>query len=135
MREKGCGGGRGLVREGDWRRREVWEGGVVEEEEERKCACVCVCDALAFLNPLLGATWPFVYFLQGRFGRAVIVTRTYWFVCPATVAKHLWCVQPVKEVQLTCICYVQICVYSSSYGESIIDPPCWLTPPVPIAIP
>ena len=69
------------------------------------------------LNPLLGATWPFVYFLQGRFGRAVILTWAYWFVCPAIAAKHLWCEQPVKEVQFTSICYVHICVYSSSYGK------------------
>ena len=26
-----------------------------------------------------------------RLGRAAIVTRAYWFVCPAIVAKHLWC--------------------------------------------
>ena len=72
---------------------------------------------IVHVNPFLGTTWPFVYFMQGRLGRAAIVTRAYWFVCPAVVAKHLWCEQPVKEVQLTSISYVQICVYSSSYGE------------------
>ena len=69
------------------------------------------------INPLLGTTWPFVYFLQGRLGRGAIVTRAYCFVCPSIVAKHLWCEQPVNEVQLTSICYVQIGVYSSSYSE------------------
>ena len=69
------------------------------------------------INPLLGAAWPIVYFLQGRLGMAASFTRTYRFVCLAIVAKHLWCEQPVKEIQLTSICYVQICVYSSSYGD------------------
>ena len=69
------------------------------------------------INPLLGTTWPFAYFLQGRLGRAVIVTWAYWFVCLVIVAKHLWCEQPVNQVQLTSIFYVQNCVYSSSYGE------------------
>ena len=69
------------------------------------------------INPLLGAAWPFVYFLQGRLRMAASFTRTYRFVCLAIVAKHLWCEQPVKEIQLTSICYVQICVYSSSYGD------------------
>ena len=69
------------------------------------------------INPLLGAAWPIVYFLQGRLGMAASFTRTYRFVCLAVVAKHLWCEQPVKEIQLTSICYVQICVYSSSYGD------------------
>ena len=32
-------------------------------------------------------------------------------------SKHLWCEQPVKEIQLTSICYVQTCVYSGSYGD------------------
>ena len=32
-------------------------------------------------------------------------------------SKHLWCEQPVKEIQLTSICYVQICAYSSFYGD------------------
>ena len=88
------------------------------------------------VNPLMGATWPFVYFLQGRLGRAATFTWAYWFVCPATVAKHLLCEQPVKEVQLTSICYVQLCVYSSSYsyGESIVDWPRSSSPLVPIAI-
>ena len=36
---------------------------------------------------------------------------------PSYCSKHLWCEQPVKEIQLTGICYVQICVYSSSYGD------------------
>ena len=36
---------------------------------------------------------------------------------PSYCSKHLWCEQPVKEIQLTSICYVQICVYSSSYGD------------------
>ena len=88
-------------------------------------------------NPLLDTTWPFVYFVQGRLGRAAIITRANWFVCPAIVAKHLCCEQPVKEVQLTSICYVISCVYSSSYGEFlwwIIDRPRSHTPPVPIAI-
>ena len=75
---------------------------------------VCV---LSLLNPLLGAAWPIVYFLQGRLGMAASFTRAYRFVWPAIVAKHLWCEQPVKEIQLTSICYVQICVYSSSYGD------------------
>ena len=35
---------------------------------------------------------------------------------PSYCSKHLWCEQPVKEIQLTSVCYVQICVYSSSYG-------------------
>ena len=75
-------------------------------------------DSLLYcFNPLLGATCSFVYFLQRRLGRPVIVMPTYWFVCPAIVAKSLWCIQPVNEVQLTSICYVQICVYSRSYGE------------------
>ena len=69
------------------------------------------------LNPLLGAAWPIIYFLQGRLGMAASFTRTYRFVCLAIVAKHLWCEQPVKEIQLTSICYIQICVYSSSYGD------------------
>ena len=65
--------------------------------------CVLVGSIFSYLtlNPLLGATWPFVYFLQGRLGRAAIITRAYWFVCPAIVAKHLWCEQLVIEVQLT----------------------------------
>ena len=90
------------------------------------------------LFPLLGTTWPIVYFLQGRLGMAAIFTRAYWFVCPAIVSKHLWCEQPVKEIQLTSICYIQICVYSSfsvvSYSESIVDCVHSLTPPVPITI-
>ena len=77
---------------------------------------MCVGVAVV-VNPLLGATWPFVYFLQGRLGRAAIVTQAYWFVCAAIVSKHLWCEHPVEEVQLTSICYIQICVYSSSYAE------------------
>ena len=46
-------------------------------------------------------------------------------------SKYLWCEQPVKEIQLTSICYVQICVNSSSYVDFLrrID-----RPPVPIAI-
>ena len=36
---------------------------------------------------------------------------------PSYCSKHLWCEQQVKEIQLTSICYVQICVYSSSYGD------------------
>ena len=36
---------------------------------------------------------------------------------PSYGSKHLWCEQPVKEIQLASICYVQICVYSSSYGD------------------
>ena len=41
-------------------------------------------------------------------------------VClPSYCSKHLRCEQPVKEIQLTSICYVQICVYSSSYGDFI----------------
>ena len=59
-----------------------------------------------YFIPLLGPTWPFVYFLQDRLGRAAVVTRSYWFVCPAAVAKHLWCERSVKEVQLTSICYI-----------------------------
>ena len=86
------------------------------------------------LNLLLGTTWLFVYFLQGRLGRAAIISRAYWFVCPAIIAKHHWCEQPVKEVQLTSICYVQICVYFSSYGELIVDRLRSLTPPVLITI-
>ena len=39
---------------------------------------------------------------------------------PSDCSKHLWCEQPVKEIQLTNICYVQICVYSSSYSESSV---------------
>ena len=69
------------------------------------------------LKPLLGATWPIVYFLQGRLGIAAIFTQAYGFVCPAIAAKHLWCELPVKEVELTSICDVQICVYSSSYSD------------------
>ena len=74
--------------------------------------------------------------MQGRLGRAAIVTRAYWFVCPAIVANNLWCEQLVKEVQLTSICYVQICVYPSSYDKFLqwIDGPRSPTPPVPIAI-
>ena len=64
--------------------------------------------------------------------------QAYWFVCPAIVAKHLWCEQLVKEVQLTGNCYPQICVFlvlmSNSYSESIVDRPCSLTPPIPITI-
>ena len=89
-------------------------------------------------NPLLGAAWPIVYFLQGRLGMAASFTRTYRFVCLAIVAKHLWCEQPVTEIQLTSICYVQICVYSSSYGDILrwidLDRTRSPTPPVPIAI-
>ena len=36
---------------------------------------------------------------------------------PSYCSKDLWYEQPVKEIQLTSICYVQICVYSSSYGD------------------
>ena len=92
---------------------------------------------LKSLNPLLGATWPFVYFLQGRLGRAVIVTRAYSFVCPAIVAKHLWCEQPVKEVQLASATSKSVFILvltANSYSELIIDRPCSLTPPVLIAI-
>ena len=39
------------------------------------------------LNPLLGAAWPTVYFLQGRLGMAANFTRAYRFVCPAIVAN------------------------------------------------
>ena len=38
-------------------------------------------------NPLLGAIWPIVYFLQGRLGIAAIFMRAYWFVWPAIVAN------------------------------------------------
>ena len=85
-----------------------------------KTAELLLYRAVQVINPLLGATWPFVYFLQGRLGRAAIVTRAYWFVCPAIVGKHLWCEQPVKEVQLTSICYNQLCVYSSSYSDFLM---------------
>ena len=65
--------------------------------------------------------------------RASILVRL-----PSYCSKHLWCEQPVKEIQLTSICYVQICVYSSSsvvsYSESIVDCVRSLTPPVPITI-
>ena len=53
---------------------------------------------------------------------------------PSYCSKRLWCQQPVKEVQLTSIFYVQLCVYSSSYGESIVDRLCSMTLAVPIAI-
>ena len=36
---------------------------------------------------------------------------------PSYCSKHLWSEQLVEEDQLTSICYVQICVCSSSYGE------------------
>ena len=75
----------------------------------------CILFAMCF-NPLLGVTWPFVYFLQGRLGMAEIFTRAYWFVLPSYCSKYLWCEQPVEEVKLSSI-YVQICVYSSSYSE------------------
>ena len=61
-------------------------------------------------------------------------------VClPSYCGRHLWCEQPVKEVQLTSTFYVQLCVYilvlmAISYGESIIDRPHSPAPPVPIAI-
>ena len=49
-------------------------------------------------------------------------------------SKHCRCKQLVKEVQLTRIWYVQACVYTSLYGELIIDQPHSQTPPVPIMI-
>ena len=39
------------------------------------------------LNPLLGAAWLIVCFLQGRLGMAANFTRAYRFVCPAIVAN------------------------------------------------
>ena len=36
---------------------------------------------------------------------------------PSYCSKRLWWEQPVKEVQLTSIFCVQLCVYSSSYGD------------------
>ena len=76
-------------------------------------------------NPLLGAAWPIVYFLQGRLWYGCELLASILLRLPSYCSKCLWCEQPVKEVQLTSICYVQICVYSSSYGdffgESIID--------------
>ena len=44
---------------------------------------------------------------------------------PSYCSKHLWCEQPVKDVQLTSICYVQICVYSSSYSDFLWWIDCW----------
>ena len=60
-------------------------------------------------------------------------------VClPSYGNKHLRCEQPVKEIQLTSICYVQICVYSSSYSDFLrwidVSLPRSPTPPVPITI-
>ena len=39
------------------------------------------------VNPLLGAAWPIVYFLQGRLGMAANFMRAYQFICPAIVAN------------------------------------------------
>ena len=36
---------------------------------------------------------------------------------PSYCSKHLWSEQPVKEIQMTSICFIQICVYSSSYSD------------------
>ena len=42
---------------------------------------------IIIINPLLGAAWPIVYFLQGRLGMAVNFTQACRFVCPAIVAN------------------------------------------------
>ena len=67
---------------------------------------------------------------------AASFTRAYRFVWPAIVAKHLWCEQPVKEIQASATSKsVFILVLTAiSYGESIVDRPRSPTPPVPIAI-
>ena len=52
---------------------------------------------------------------QAWYGRELHASIHVHF--PSYCSKHLWCEQPVKEIQLTSICYVQICVYSSSYVD------------------
>ena len=39
------------------------------------------------IDPLLGAAWRIVYFLQGRLGMAANFTQAYQFICPAIVAN------------------------------------------------
>ena len=56
--------------------------------------------------PPAGQAW------YGRELHASILVRL-----PSYRSKHLCCEQPVKEIQLTNICYVQICVCSSFYGD------------------
>ena len=48
---------------------------------------------------------------------AMNFTRTYRFICSAIVATSLVWTAGKRRVQLTSICYVQICLYSGSYSD------------------
>ena len=89
-------------------------------------------------NPLLGATWPIVYFLQGRLGIAAIFTQAYWFVCPAVVANisgvNSQSKKPNWLASATSKSVFIIVLMAISYSESIVDWPHSPTPPVPIAL-
>ena len=94
-------------------------------EQTVSCLTLCWAQHGRLLLPA-GQAW------YGRELHASIPVRL-----PSYCSKHLWCEQPVKEIQLTSTCYVQICVYSSSYDDFlrwIVDWPRSPTPPVPIAI-
>ena len=88
------------------------------------------------LNPLLGATWPIVYFLQGRYGRDLHASIPVHLPCYCS--KHLYCEQPLKETNwlasATSKSVFILVLMLISYGGSIIDQPLSLTVPVPISI-